>query len=591
VEIVAAESLAEGAPAETGSALDDAVRRYLREIGRAPLLSQDEEIACACAMQQGKVEAARAQALLARRILVAILAAAGLPPSPAGDGGTAPLPACREQAQALLMSVARCWAPVLALPEAVIAQAVVRLARDLQRTSTPTATLVRRMAQILRLDEQRPEAALDDLLRLIKESDPATCRCLRELAEASGVSAATVDSVLRRLRARLAVSLVHHAAAPAHRAHDATAEDDLAPPAAPSPHRRLETTPDVEPDGDGDATNIPGATPLDKHESTPSPWRITLDGEETARAAPTCALIRLLRVGEREAAGIWGISDCHGVTDDHAVRQLAALTGLGQDEADYILARWSLDYDRVLITRGREGRKRLIEAHLRLVVSLAKKHTVGGLPLLDLVQEGNIGLLHAVEKFDHRKGYRVSTYATWWINRAIMKASFAQPRAIQLPSRAEKMITRLVHERQSLSQELEQEPTRRQIAAKLGLPEDRIRELNRAMLVPLSLEMPAGEDDEGRLGDLVPLEAALTPVEVTMRQLLKEDVRTALTSLIQRERTVVERRFGLDDGHTRTLEEVGKELGVTRERIRQIEVSALNKLRHPSCARLLADVP
>jgi RNA polymerase primary sigma factor len=172
-----------------------------------------------------------------------------------------------------------------------------------------------------------------------------------------------------------------------------------------------------------------------------------------------------------------------------------------------------------------------------------------------------------------------------------MKASFGQARAIQLPSRVEKMITRLAQERQVLSQTLEQEPTHRQLAAQMGLSEDRIRELSRAMLEPVSLEMPTGEDDEGRLGDLVPLEAALTPVEATMQQLLREDVRTALGFLIQRERAVVERRFGLDDGHSRTLEEVGRELGVTRERIRQIEASALTKLRHTSCARLLADAP
>ncbi len=293
----------------------------------------------------------------------------------------------------------------------------------------------------------------------------------------------------------------------------------------------------------------------------------------------------VLLVEEEEVELIDDVDVLEGVSTEDPVRMYLKEIG----NVPLLTTEQEVDLAKRVEEGSEEAKKALTEANLRLVVSIAKKYVGRGMPFLDLIQEGNMGLMKAVDKFDYTKGYKFSTYATWWIRQAITRAIADQARTIRIPVHMVETINRLVRTSRFLLQSLGREPTAEEIAAEMELPAERVREIMKIAQDPVSLETPIGEEEDSHLGDFIQDEHVMVPVDAATFTLLHEQLMEVLDTLTEREQKVLKLRFGLDDGRPRTLEEVGKEFQVTRERIRQIEAKALRKLRHPSRSRKLKD--
>lgn len=542
---------------DLGLVVDDPIRLYLREIGRIRLLKGDEERRFAQAMQEGDAEIKKAARYLATHIKMARLTKLAREP--------------HDQAGRLARSLSFAhWARLIDLPEERLFEVVRTVAARAQQGDQSILDRCTVLSDTSHLYERDPKDAIAELLRLLATGDEKTYDAVKTLAAYGGLEVETIDRVLDRI-----VGLVEIDEQKSVQL--APLQDDSAVEEASDEATALKDEPFVllatDEDNQGQGLQL----------------SVRLAGECVAFAPPVGELVRLVYLGEQEAQQLWNEHDQPDMTRDKLIFRLSTAVEISLEQATRIIDSWV--YDHARIERGFDGRRRLTEANLRLVVAVAKKYAGRGMSLLDLVQEGNIGLIRAVEKFDHRRGFKFSTYATWWIRQAITRAIADQARTIRIPVHMVETINRLNRESRNLLQELGREPTFAELGKRLELAPERVREIMKIAQEPISLETPVGEEEDSHLGDFLPDEAASTPQDSAMQQVLKEQVEHVLGTLNERERRVLQLRFGLDDGRSRTLEEVGRELEpkVTRERIRQIEAKALRRLRHPSRSRKLKE--
>jgi len=344
----------------------------------------------------------------------------------------------------------------------------------------------------------------------------------------------------------------------------------------------------------GDIAELEDLGGLDDDDLLPPPEEMEDDGSQEEEVVDPNTLADSFSIDDPVRMYLKEIGKVDLLTSEEEI-QLAQAMGKG-NEAEERLKEAGEDLDEATraalekdVKNGEKAKQRLAEANLRLVVSIAKRYVGRGMLFLDLIQEGNLGLIKAVEKFDYTKGYKFSTYATWWIRQAITRAIADQSRTIRIPVHMVETINKVIRTNRQLLQELGHDPTPEETAAEMGMPADKVREILKIAQEPVSLETPIGEEEDSHLGDFVEDDNASEPAEVASYTLLKEQLIDVLDTLTPREEKVLKLRFGLEDGRTRTLEEVGKEFNVTRERIRQIEAKALRKLRHPSRSKKLKD--
>ena len=404
---------------------------------------------------------------------------------------------------------------------------------DTTTVAVALAVLPPQLHELVEIRRESGVLTLDEVMEVIKDVDPTAevITAVRETIERSGV----------RLDEQL----------------DATAETAHAPQARPpAPRRRAARSPEDDESGDGSGPATDGVRMYLKEIGRVA----LLTGEEEVSLA------------RRIEAGLKATVDLSLHASGEAPLEMVEVARLGRLRRD-----------------GEVARDQLTQANLRLVVSIAKRYAGRGMQILDLIQEGNLGLMRAVEKFDHSKGFKFSTYATWWIRQAITRAIADQARTIRIPVHMVESINKVKRVQRQMAQDLEREPTIDEIAFHTDLAPDRVREILRIAQDPLSLDSPVGDEQDSNLGDFIEDERVVAPADVVARHLLGEAVGEALNELTEREQEVVRMRFGLDDGQPRTLEEVGRFFGVTRERVRQIESKTLAKLRHPLRSDKLKD--